>query len=279
MKKPRKQNSPPPQQQQGAPTGGKPAEPAKASSVLVKEIGGEPAVRRNSVPVLLIALLGALVYWGNMHIVEHGGELDARVHGPYRTFKEIGDLQPKGEEAVMMAKGMAVYTKICAGCHQNDGNGSTSQNAPPLVGSEWVLEKDPARLVRIVLHGLSGPITVKGKEWGAGQMLAWKDVLSDEDIAMVLTYVRNPKTKPPAVKLDLAKKVTRRNREPQRLHDGARFGEGRFAEVVWYFKPGKPPVSVSAAPQLIAVWIAGTTIALRQLPVPPAGRFQPTSGR
>ena len=54
-----------------------------------------------------------------------------------------------------------------------------------------MLSKDPGRIIRIALHGLSGPITVRGKEWGAVQMPPWKDVLSDEDIAVVLTYVRN----------------------------------------------------------------------------------------
>jgi len=198
MKKPHKQN---PQQASSV-------EQPKVASGPVSEVGGEPVVRRNPVPVLLIALLVGLVYWGNMHIVEYGGQLDARVHGPYRSYKEIGDLQPKGEEQVMMAKGLAVYNRVCASCHQNDGNGSASQNAPPLAGSEWVLEKDPSRIIRIVLHGLSGPIIVKSKEWGAGQMLAWKDVLTDEDIAMVLTYVRNSwGNKAPIVKADLVKKV------------------------------------------------------------------------
>ena len=202
MKKPQKQN-----QQQASSTGGKSEEQPKAAAIsAVSEVGGEPVVRRNPVPVLLIALLVALVYWGNMHIVEYGGQLDARVQGPYRSFKEIGDLQPKGEEQIMMARGQAVFTKVCASCHQNDGNGSTSQNAPPLAGSEWVLEKDPSRIIRIVLHGLSGPITVKGKEWGAGQMLAWRDVLSDEEIAAVLTYVRNSwGNKAPIVKADQVK--------------------------------------------------------------------------
>jgi mono/diheme cytochrome c family protein len=79
------------------------------------------------------------------------------------------------------------------------------------------LEKDPARIIRIVLHGLSGPITVKGKEWGAGQMLAWKDVLNDEEIAAVLTYVRNSwNNKAPAVKADEAKKA----RDETKDHSG-----------------------------------------------------------
>src|SRR5437773_1740334 len=55
----------------------------------VREAGDEPTVGRASVPVLLIALLGALVYWGSMYILEYGGEADARVHYPYTSFKEI----------------------------------------------------------------------------------------------------------------------------------------------------------------------------------------------
>ena len=166
---------------QPAVTGGSPGD---------KPVGTEPVASRAPIPVLLIVLLVSLVYWGNMYIVENGGELDARVHQPYRNFKEIDGLQPKGEDEVVLAKGKLLYEK-CAACHQADGNGSASQNAPPLAGSEWVLAKDPCRIARIVLHGLSGPISVKGKEWSAGQMLAWKDIYSDAEIAQILSYVRN----------------------------------------------------------------------------------------
>jgi len=206
MKKPNKQNSQQQQQQAQASQGGRPS--AKDSRVAVKEAGGEPTARSAPMPVLLIGVLFALMYWGSMYIVEFGGQADARVQGPYRSFKEIDGLQPKGEFEVMMAKGALVYKNICSGCHQNDGSGSASQNAPPLAGSEWVSPKDPSRIIRIVLHGLSGPITVKGKEWGAGQMLAFKDVLTDEDIANALSYVRNSwGNKAPIVKADQVKKT------------------------------------------------------------------------
>lgn len=197
MKKPNKNNSP-------ASAGS-----ARSSAPVVKEAGGEPTVGRASVPVILIAVLVALIYWGNMYIVEHGGELDARVQGPYKNYQQIADLQPKGEEQEALAKGFRVYNKpSCVACHQNDGNGSTAQNVPPLVGSEWVLEKDPSRLIRVVLHGLSGPIKVKDKEWGAAAMLAWKDTLTDDEIALVLSYIRNSwGNKAPVVKAEQVKKV------------------------------------------------------------------------
>lgn len=206
MKKPRKPNSPP--SQQGAPTAAKPAEQAKAPSEVVKEVGSEPAVRRNSVPVLLIALLGALVYWGNMHIVEHGGELDARVQGPYVNWKQIESLKPQDESARLMSQGARIYGQYCSSCHMPDGNGNASSGFPPLVGSEWVLAKDPSRIIRIVFNGLGGPITVKGKEFGQAQMLPWRDSLKDEEVSAVLTFVRNSwGNKAPAVDPALVKKI------------------------------------------------------------------------
>jgi mono/diheme cytochrome c family protein len=88
--------------------------------------------------------------------------------------------------------GKAVYNKpTCVACHQADGNGTPGLN-PPLVGSEWVNEKEPGRVIRIALNGLTGPITVKGQAFN-GNMVPWKDVLSDEEIAAVLTYVRQNK--------------------------------------------------------------------------------------
>jgi mono/diheme cytochrome c family protein len=188
---------------------------SRVSATAVKEIGGEPMAARASVPPILFALLAALLFWGDLYVVEHGGELDARVYQPYQNFKQIEDLQPKGEEQIVMAKGQQVFVN-CAACHQNDGNGSTSQNAPPLAGSEWVLANDPARIIRIVLHGLSGPISVKGKEWGAGTMPPWALNFSDEQIAHVLTYARNSwGNKAPTVTVDQVKKVRAETKDRQ----------------------------------------------------------------
>ena len=59
--------------------------------------------------------------------------------------------------------------------------------APPLLDSEWVLGS-PERIIRIVLHGLRGPIVVLGREH-TGDMPAFK-ALEDEQLAAILTYVR-----------------------------------------------------------------------------------------
>ena len=51
------------------------------------------------------------------------------------------------------------------------------------------LQKIPRCLARIVLYGLHGPITVKGTEYNS-IMAPLGAVLSDEQIALALTYVR-----------------------------------------------------------------------------------------
>ncbi|MGO8696912.1 MAG: c-type cytochrome [Limisphaerales bacterium] len=87
-----------------------------------------------------------------------------------------------------MAKGKAIYGKICGACHQADGSGKDGVG-PPLVGSEWVLAPGGERLARIVLNGLTGPIRVQGREWNL-VMPPWRENLKDEEIAIVLTYIR-----------------------------------------------------------------------------------------
>jgi len=62
----------------------------------------------------------------------------------------------------------------------------------PLSGSEWVLAPKPDRIIRIVLHGLQGPVTVLGQEWSLA-MVPWKGVLTDEEIAAVVTFIRQNK--------------------------------------------------------------------------------------
>jgi len=180
-----------------------------STKAAVKEVGSEPVANRATMPVLFIAALGAALFWGDMYLVDHGGQLDARVYAPYRSIEELSGYQPKDEAELLKAKGQKIYTTYCAACHQPDGNGSSSQNVPPLAGSEWVLARDPARIIRVVLNGLQGPITVKGKEWGLGVMVGWRgDLHDDGDVAAVLTYVRNSwGNKAPAVKAEDVKPI------------------------------------------------------------------------
>ena len=70
-----------------------------------------------------------------------------------------------------------------------DGLGKPGQ-APPLAGSEWVITKGYNRLAHIPLAGVSGPISVGGKDWNLN-MAAMGAALPDADLAAVLTYIRS----------------------------------------------------------------------------------------
>jgi mono/diheme cytochrome c family protein len=87
------------------------------------------------------------------------------------------------------AKGREIFLKLCAICHQPDGAGKDGV-APPLVGSEWALTPGGGRMVRIVLNGMTGPVRVRGRDWNL-TMPPWRENLTDDQIAVVLTYVRS----------------------------------------------------------------------------------------
>jgi len=85
------------------------------------------------------------------------------------------------------ADGAAVYGRTCVTCHQANGQGMAGA-FPPLSNSEYVTG-DKNRMIRIVLHGLQGPITVNGQQFN-NVMAPWKQ-LSDAEIAAVISYVRS----------------------------------------------------------------------------------------
>jgi mono/diheme cytochrome c family protein len=94
-----------------------------------------------------------------------------------------------GSDGDSKSKGSAIFQKICAACHQPDGGGKEGV-APPLATSEWVKAPGGERLVRIVLNGLGGPVQVQDKTWNLA-MPPLRENLDDEQIAMVLNYIRS----------------------------------------------------------------------------------------
>jgi len=91
--------------------------------------------------------------------------------------------------------GAEVYQREshCATCHLSHGNGNGIVY-PSLVRSPWVNGSED-RLIKMALHGMWGKITVHGKTYdparGVPPMTAFRDLLSDEEVAAVLTFVRN----------------------------------------------------------------------------------------
>jgi mono/diheme cytochrome c family protein len=98
----------------------------------------------------------------------------------------------KGEALTFFKKGHEVYSREghCITCHQSDGKGLPAAMFPPLAGTKWINGSED-RLIKLTLHGLLGPIEVKGKKYpGQVPMTAFQQ-LNNEEIAAVLTYVRN----------------------------------------------------------------------------------------
>ena len=82
--------------------------------------------------------------------------------------------------------GRARFESYCAACHQYDGHGVGE--APPFEGSAWVTGPEE-RLIKIVLHGVRGAMVVDGKTYNR-EMPGFGQVLSDEDVAALLSYIR-----------------------------------------------------------------------------------------
>jgi mono/diheme cytochrome c family protein len=146
----------------------------------------EPRVGNAAVPVWVIVLLFMLLYWGMVYFDQHSGWFSPEVYTPYRSVEELALYQPPTGGPDLM-RGKAVYENICGLCHNNDGTGKPGQ-APPFVGSEWALGR-PDHMIRIPLAGLSGPVQVAGQQYNLS-MPAMGATLSDDDLAAVLTYIR-----------------------------------------------------------------------------------------
>lgn len=87
--------------------------------------------------------------------------------------------------------GQEIYHRegSCMTCHRGDGNG-LAPAFPPIANSAWL--NDSERSIKIVLYGLMGPIEVAGKKFdGQVPMTPFAGMLKDDEVASVLTFVRN----------------------------------------------------------------------------------------
>lgn len=147
----------------------------------------EPIEGREPVPKWMVAIFAGLIGWSGWYL----GRYDARFDFDRTDMQPLAGAPapaPAGlSDDDLAAKGAQVFASRCAACHQPEGQGM-AKVAPPLAGSEWVLG-DEERLIRVVMHGLTGPIEVKGEPWD-GSMPPWGASLTDDEIAGVLTHLR-----------------------------------------------------------------------------------------
>ena len=100
--------------------------------------------------------------------------------------------------------GKLLFTGTCSVCHQANGEGLAGV-FPPLAKSDYIA-KDVKRMISTVLHGLSGKVTVNGKEYNS--VMPPMNQLNDDEVANILTYVLNSWSNPGGrITADEVKKV------------------------------------------------------------------------
>ena len=150
--------------------------------------------------------VGMLKVNGPEHLITYSGkEVDAVYLGQQaeagsEATRRLTALEAKRTEAIaanpeikalgkeiQVERGKRVYMQTCFVCHQTEGQGIVGQ-IPPLAKSDFMMT-DKERSIRYVIHGASGEIEVNGKKYNG--IMAPLGYLPDEEIANVLTYVRN----------------------------------------------------------------------------------------
>jgi mono/diheme cytochrome c family protein len=148
----------------------------------------EPQEGLEPAPFWFITMIGALLFWGGYYLGHFNGGFKALVFDEKASgLPVVASAGPPGE-VDMVVLGKRTFTAMCAPCHQETGLGLPNQ-FPPLAGSDWVNATGHARIVRIVLDGFTGPVNVNGQPFN-GTMVPWREAMNDEQIAAVLTYVR-----------------------------------------------------------------------------------------
>jgi mono/diheme cytochrome c family protein len=144
----------------------------------------EPSERSRPVPWGLLMLVALMTAFGVSYIAVSDLDLPSSL-GDGRTLAELRGNAPAAAGAGIDAA--AIYATRCVACHQASGAGLPGV-FPPLAGSEWVTGPERV-LVALVLHGVSGTLTVKGTSYN-GVMPTFKEQLSDAEIAALLTHLR-----------------------------------------------------------------------------------------
>ncbi len=145
----------------------------------------EPRDGYEPIPPWIAIFYGLLLFWGGFYLATYSGGFRADVYD--ENALTFGASTADQKEADPIAQGGRIYTINCAACHQQTGLGVAGK-FPPLAGSKWVLG-DPRVLVRILLHGLEGPIEVAGDTYN-GNMPAFGKKLDDKKLSLVLNYIR-----------------------------------------------------------------------------------------
>ena len=113
------------------------------------------------------------------------GTLDLASSKQHAYLKDLIGNPPKP-----LSQGETLYEQACLPCHQPDGQG-LREVYPSLHDSDWV-QGDVERLIKIVLHGLTGPIQVNGQIFQPPTPVAMPSFvgLNDDQLAALLSFLR-----------------------------------------------------------------------------------------
>lgn len=143
----------------------------------------EPSERSQPIPTIVAAVTLAVVLSGVGYILLSEPFGPANL-GDRRT---TADLRGQVVKVGQRVDGQQVFNVNCVSCHQTTGKGLPGV-FPPLDGSEWV-NGDTRILANIVLHGVSGEISVAGQSY-KGAMPSFAQ-LGDAELAAVLNHIRS----------------------------------------------------------------------------------------
>jgi mono/diheme cytochrome c family protein len=138
--------------------------------------------------------------------------------------------------------GASVYRNICAACHGDEGQGVPG-TYPPSAGSTY-LDGDPGAAIRIVLHGLEGPLTSGGETINA-VMPPNAEILTDEEIAAVLNHARQRWGSSAAKPITASAVAAVRTKDPERVKMWT-VAELEALAPTTTAKPPPPPTPASA---------------------------------
>lgn len=150
----------------------------------------EQAEGYSMLPLALLGFVSSMIFIVSIYFVHHRADFDPLAYDE-RYVPKAGGAAKAPVDPLIAGKKLYNAGGSCVSCHQPNGQG-VPDSFPPLAKSEWVLGSDE-RLIRILLHGLSGEIEVSGAKYngampafGPGSGFNW----TDERIAHVLTYIR-----------------------------------------------------------------------------------------
>ncbi|MFN6995484.1 MAG: c-type cytochrome [Aquincola tertiaricarbonis] len=125
---------------------------------------------------------------------QHLNDTDLHAMATYlRALPQQGSAPKPRREAAdfggdRLVRGQALYGTHCASCHGEGGQGAPGIY-PRLAGNRTVTMEPPANLVRVVLAGGFPPAT--GGNPRPYGMPPFATVLTDDEVAVLLSYVRN----------------------------------------------------------------------------------------